>query len=569
MRIPPGLTGVLQARLDRLELDERATLQRASVVGRRFWDRTVTHLAAAGDGSIDVSYDSSPDPASTAAVLDALGRRELAFEREPSTFAGCREYVFKHALVRDVAYESLLRRQRRAYHGATADWLLAAGGDRVDEIAGLVGTHLELAGRGTEAAGQFARAATKAAAAFANDEAIDLYRRALRLVGELPLEARDRELAAGLAEALGNILRLLRRHHSARDEYRAALADVTVDDGVGTARLHRLIADTWVEEARFEEADAAFEEADAALGLDPGDATLGAESRDAPTPSEPVLRRWREWMALQNDRMLARYWAFRDDELDVLVGQMRPVVERLGSPAERAGFYQALVMTELRRHRYVIPAEVVEYAWLQLEANRELGSPDRLAWPWLFVGFTCLWHGDPAAAETYIGVSLEIAERTGDLTTEARCVTYLAVAARIRNDTERVSALVGRCVDTAARAGMPEYLATGHGNEAWLAYRAGDHAGAERLASIAREHAGPPFRWTWLWPLVGAVLAQGDTAEALDLARGLLAPDEQRVSDDILAPLEAALGSWDAGDITAARAGLERAAAAARTTGRL
>jgi hypothetical protein len=251
------------------------------------------------------------------------------------------------------------------------------------------------------------------------------------------------------------------------------------------------------------------------------------------------------------------------------VRRMRPVVERWGSPAERAGFYGGLTMAGLRRYRYVVPGEVVEHARRQLEASQELGSPDRLAWAWFMVAFAHLWHGDLAAAETHLATALEIAERTGDLTIEARCVTYLAVAARIRNDTERVSSLVGRCVDTATRAAVRGYLAAAHGNEAWLAYRAGDLDAAERLASTAQKDGGSPFRWVWLWPFVGAALARGDLETAVRRARDLLAPDEQQTSDDILVPLEAALGAWDAGDVTVARARLEEAAAAARLTGRL
>jgi len=108
-----------------------------------------------------------------------------------------------------------------------------------------------------------------------------------------------------------------------------------------------------------------------------------------------------------------------------------------------------------------------------------------------------------------------------------------------------------------------------HGKEAWLAYRSGDLDEAERFASVALEDGGPPFRWLWLWPFVGAALARGDLETAIGRARDLLAPDEQRTSDDILVPLEAALGAWDEGDATAACARLEEAAAAARLTGRL
>ena len=85
LRVPPTLKGVLQARLDALGLVERDAVQRASVVGRVFWDGAVS--AAAG---------LSPD--TTRVALDGLRAREVVYLREQSSFVGARECVFKHAL---------------------------------------------------------------------------------------------------------------------------------------------------------------------------------------------------------------------------------------------------------------------------------------------------------------------------------------------------------------------------------------------------------------------------------------------------------------------------------------
>ena len=49
----------------------------------------------------------------------------MVFQRETSAFADAQEYLFKHALLREVTYESVLKRVRRVYHGLVADWLLA------------------------------------------------------------------------------------------------------------------------------------------------------------------------------------------------------------------------------------------------------------------------------------------------------------------------------------------------------------------------------------------------------------------------------------------------------------
>jgi predicted ATPase len=53
VRVPPTLTGVLQARLDRLPLEERTILQRASVVGRLFWDRAVVRISQSVGGGME------------------------------------------------------------------------------------------------------------------------------------------------------------------------------------------------------------------------------------------------------------------------------------------------------------------------------------------------------------------------------------------------------------------------------------------------------------------------------------------------------------------------------------
>lgn len=169
VHVPATLTGVLQARLDSLPVVERETLQRASVVGRLFWDAAVAYVA-------------ETEPESVEPLWSALGRRELVYPREETAFEGTHEYVFKHALLRDVTYESVLRRLRRTYHRRSAEWLIYAGGDRVDEFADLIAAHYAAAGDEHDEARWQARAGKHAAARFALPEAERALSRALRLL---------------------------------------------------------------------------------------------------------------------------------------------------------------------------------------------------------------------------------------------------------------------------------------------------------------------------------------------------------------------------------------------------
>jgi ABC-type oligopeptide transport system substrate-binding subunit len=176
IRVPPTLTGVLQARLDRLPLEERTVLQEASVVGRVFWDEAVARIHGEG-GEITCA-------AGVAENLSALRGREMVYQRETSAFAGSQEYVFKHILLREVTYEGVLKRLRQVYHGLVADWLLEKSGERVDEHTALIADHLQAAGRMGQAIEYLLRAGDRARALYAQPEAVRAYERALALLGE-------------------------------------------------------------------------------------------------------------------------------------------------------------------------------------------------------------------------------------------------------------------------------------------------------------------------------------------------------------------------------------------------
>jgi class 3 adenylate cyclase/tetratricopeptide (TPR) repeat protein len=171
IRIPPTLTGVLQARLDGLPADERLALQRASVVGRLFWDQTVAALQAEGERQIGV-----------APQLEALRARELVYRREQSAFDNALEYIFKHALLRDVTYDSVLLKVRRAYHRQVADWLNAVSGERRGEYLPLVAEHYQKADAPERAGAALSEAGERALSLSLYSEAREFFSRALSLI---------------------------------------------------------------------------------------------------------------------------------------------------------------------------------------------------------------------------------------------------------------------------------------------------------------------------------------------------------------------------------------------------
>jgi len=185
IKVPPTLIGVLQARLDRLPETERNILKRASVIGRVFWDKAVERLMSVGS-----SMNSETSP--THQTLQTLRSHELIFGRETSVFEDTREYLFKHALLRDVTYESVLLRQRRKLHAQAAAWLIEKSGAQIEQYAGLIGEHYEKARQPAKAVEWYGRAGKQAQDAYAPETAIEYYQKALTLL--------DNEQISGVLE---------------------------------------------------------------------------------------------------------------------------------------------------------------------------------------------------------------------------------------------------------------------------------------------------------------------------------------------------------------------------------
>ncbi len=174
-RVPPTLTGILQARLDSLPRSERELLQCAAVVGRLFWDAAISEVSAGERQKVR-------------ATLDAISRREMIFWQEHSAFAGTQEYAFKHTLLHDVTYETVLLKLRRDYHARTARWLETHAGERISEYAGLIAGHLERANLAGQAIHYLRLAGERALGAYAYREAADYFKRALSHIPDENIE---------------------------------------------------------------------------------------------------------------------------------------------------------------------------------------------------------------------------------------------------------------------------------------------------------------------------------------------------------------------------------------------
>ena len=248
LRVPATLTGVLQARLDRLPSTEGEVLERAAVIGRTFWDAAVAAIHGSGPAQMLTGGED------VHSALSALRNKELVFPHWPSAFASAEEFIFKHAILREVTYERVLKAKRRLYHRMAADWLIQQSGERIDEYLGLIAQHYELAGEAIHAVEFLERAAEKSMRLSAYREALSAGERALTILAS----AEDINAArrARLLLIIGSAHLWLTEHGTAaaRLEECIALARTFHDRGLESKALARL-GRIGLEQGRFDQAE--------------------------------------------------------------------------------------------------------------------------------------------------------------------------------------------------------------------------------------------------------------------------------------------------------------------------
>ncbi|MGH8972501.1 MAG: ATP-binding protein [Acidimicrobiia bacterium] len=172
IHIPETIQEVILARIDRLEREAKEAMQLASVIGREFTARLLDRI-------------SDPE-AKLSEVLGELKALELIYEK---AFFPELAYMFKHALTHDVAYAMLLAERRRILHGLVGAAIEELYGDRLVEHYETLAHHYSEGRDWDKALDYLAKAGDKAAAAFANQDALDFYAHALEVAETLGGEA--------------------------------------------------------------------------------------------------------------------------------------------------------------------------------------------------------------------------------------------------------------------------------------------------------------------------------------------------------------------------------------------
>ena len=502
LEIPPTIHALLAARIERLGAEDRAILERAAVVGRRFSRAAVAHLL-------------QRDPAELEARLESLRRSEWV-EPDAGYFLGEPALRFHHALIRDAAYRRLLRRTRAELHERLADWIAERVGD-APEHDELLGRHLEQAHAHLKGLGPLdahgsslgARAArhlgNAGRLALARDDlrpASDLLGRALACLesddparADLALDWCEALLSAGEVDPAARALAELGRftadsarlrawhacfagelavltdpqalHATAEAVSAAAAALAAVGDVAGEAKAHSVHATALARLGQIGESEAALDRALAAARRARDRRRVNSVLAGAPVA------------ALFGPSPVAR-----------ASGRCLDVVRVLritqGAPAVEAVALRCQAVLEALRGRTDAARRMIASARRTVE---ELGVTQQLLEVEFFAGYIELLEGDREAAARCLSVAYEGLRKRGLGIDAARAAALLA----------RTRLAQGDAVGAEVLSQESEALAGDDLNAsiAWRGVRAealarrGEHVAAVELARAAVELAAP------------------------------------------------------------------------------
>jgi len=176
IQVPDTIQGIIAARMDRLEDNLKRTMQVASVIGRDFAFRILQTITGMREDL--KSY-----------LLNLQG---LEFIYEKNLFPEL-EYIFKHALTQEVAYNSLLSKRRKEIHAKIGLAIEELYAERLEEFYEMLAYHYSRSDKHEKACRYLRLSGEKAEGNYSHKEACDFYKGALDLIDKLPETAENKK----------------------------------------------------------------------------------------------------------------------------------------------------------------------------------------------------------------------------------------------------------------------------------------------------------------------------------------------------------------------------------------
>lgn len=427
--VPETLQGLILARFDRLNLTQRHVIQCAAVIGNPF--------------SVNV-LDKMLPKYSRREILDTLSFLSQHDFIEPQAYGLSRRYRFRHGLVSDAIYSTLLGRERKNLHQQVAEAIEALHKDHLEEQVEILAHHYSRSYQLDKALKYLVQAGKKAMRDYANEQARQHFVTALGLLSKIGYTT---ELAYDIQTGLGDILVVNGEYPAARSHYSTAL-EIVLEDGTPQwlrqqSTLHRKIAMTFERQGDYEKALARLQAAEMVLTESAG----GDQTEMASIYNDIGWTHFRrgnvdvaekhlmnalgivadtdEYQVIASiyNRLGGIHFTKGDmDQADFYTRKSLDLREKMGELALAARSYNNLGLIAWKRGRL---QDAMRYFEQSFETQKELGDVEVLIELNTNLGFLQMEYGRPEEAERYILEAIEMARKIGHSHHLSTCYVHL------------------------------------------------------------------------------------------------------------------------------------------------
>ena len=480
--VPDNIQALLIARIGRLDREIRETVRLASVIGRTFYFRVLEMIAEVQDVLND--------------HLNTLQRVELIMERARIPEI---EYMFRHDLTRDAAYNSILKRKRAKFHLRVGEAIEEIFPERLDEEAHLLAYHYREAKEDEKALNYYTLAGNAARRVSAYTEAIDHYSHALEIANRI--EASPAQLSF-LYTRRGRIYELAGHFDEAKNNYRelenlgqersAPALEMAAANSLAT--IYAIPTVNW-------NPDKAQASAQRALEL--------ADELDDPRGKAKAL-----W-----NLMLVENYSERDAQAGVEFGEQSLVVARENKLDEETAF----ALHDLAR-AYMQSGQMEKALESNAEARalwEQLGNPEMLADNLTASSFMAALSGEIKLAIELAEAGLDLSRKNGNFWGQGYSLMGLGL---LRTEFGDIKSGFEAFEEGTGLADRAEFTGAGmfvHAVMAWLLLRFGAQARADEIVEGTKPNWDERDVTLGFMTGVRAVSAalQGELAEAKVLAQ--------------------------------------------------
>lgn len=435
LALPDSIRAVVSSRVDRLDPDLRVPLRRASVIGRTF-TRDLLELVSPGLN----------------AALERLAATGLVERADADA-----TYRFAHALTREAVYEGLPMADRRELHARIASTFRGPDGEAAPEDLPALAYHLAKAERWDEALEALIGAGEQAARIASDDDALDMYREAIRAHERLP-ESRWTQLERSrIDRSVAETLERLGRHDEAKIQAKSALERLGVRIPTDRPAVRRALM-------------------------------LHLLRRVVRPPTLPGPSATIDPAALEVDRALdllgfISYFLDADDyALATLMLTNRAVRAHDLHGVAAGTIRSALVFNALGRVKLTD-----RYVHRALEAASRLDDPVAVARILAQGGLIAFLTQGSVEASSVLRRGVDAGDRAGDLRSWGTAAVCLSWAAMNRGLLDEARSLADRVREAGAEGGERQVEGWGWSQAGYVALHAGQIEEALRLSSEGRE----------------------------------------------------------------------------------